>query len=90
MTGRPGPPPGDQPADDDAGQWREPARLRRDHPRWIVIWLAPIRQFRGYARLPGARRDTALTASTPDGLASLIGQAEQASRPAARPPKDRM
>jgi hypothetical protein len=87
MTGRPGSPPGDPPAaDDDAGRWREAARLRRDHPRWVVIWLAPIRKFRAYARLPGARRDTALTASTPAGLADQIGQAEQA----ARPPKDRM
>jgi hypothetical protein len=51
-----------------------------------VIWLAPIRKFRAYARLPGARRDTALTAATPDGLADQIGQAEQA----ARSPKDRM
>jgi hypothetical protein len=91
MTGRPGSPPGDQPAaDDDADQWREAARLRREHPAWVVIWLAPIRQFRGYARLPGARRDTALTAATPAGLAAQIGQAEQVGRPAARPPKDRM
>jgi hypothetical protein len=29
-----------------------------------VIWLAPIRRFRAYARLPGTRRDTALTAAT--------------------------
>jgi hypothetical protein len=87
MTGRPGPAPADQPAaGDDARQWREAARLRRDHPRWIVIWLAPIRQFRGYARLPGARRDTALTAPTPADLAAQIGQAEQA----AHYPKDRM
>jgi hypothetical protein len=86
VTGRPGPPSGDQPADDDAGRWREAARLRRDHPRWVVIWLAPIRKYRAYARLPGARRDTALTASTPAGLAAQIGQAELAARPA----KDRM
>jgi hypothetical protein len=89
VTDRPSPAPGDHPpaaANDDAGRWREASRLRRDHPRWVVIWLAPIRKFRAYARLPGARRDTALTASTPDGLAAQIGQAEQA----ARPPKDRM
>jgi hypothetical protein len=84
-AGRPGPAPADQPAD-DAGRWREAARLHREHPRWIVIWLAPLRQFRGYARLPGARRDTALTAPTPAGLAAQIGQAEQA----AHDPKDRM
>jgi hypothetical protein len=86
-NGRAGPPSGDQPAaDDDASRWREAARLRRDHPHWVVIWLAPIRKYRAYARLPGARRDTALTASTPAGLADQIGQAEQASRS----PKDRM
>jgi hypothetical protein len=91
MTGRPGPPSGDQPAaGDDAGQWREAARLRRDHPKWIIIWLAPIRRFRGYARLPGARRDTALTAATPAGLAGQIGRAEQAAPAAARHPKGRM
>ena len=62
---RPAPAPADPPAgDDDAGRWREAARLRREHSRWIVIWLAPIRRFRAYARLPGTRRDTALTAAT--------------------------
>jgi hypothetical protein len=86
----PAPAPGDHPAAaDEAGRWREAARLRRDHPRWVIIWLAPIGQFRGYARLPGARRDTALTAATPAGLAALIGQAEQA-RPGAPYVKDRM
>jgi len=84
MTGRPSPALGDQPAGgDDASRWREAARLRRAHPRWVVIWLAPIARFRAYARLPGARRDTALTAADP---AAQIGQAEQA----ARHPKDRM
>lgn len=75
-----GPAPGGPPAGDDADWWREAARLRREHPRWIVIWLAPIRQFRAYARLPGARRDTALTARTPGDLAALITQAEQGAR----------
>jgi hypothetical protein len=89
MIDRPALAPGDHPADDDeADRWREAARLRRDHPRWIIIWLAPIQQFRAYARLPGTRRDTALTSSTPAGLAGLIGQAEQA-RPATRHVKDR-
>ncbi len=72
--------------EDDAHPWREAARLRREHPRWVVIWLAPIQRFRAYARLPGARRDTALTAPTPAGLAGQISHAEQA----ARHPKDRM
>ena len=85
---RPAPagPPATGDHDDDAGRWREAARLRREHPRWVVIWLAPLRQFRAYARLPGARRDTALTARTPAGLAAQISQAEQAAP--ARYPKE--
>jgi len=74
----PAPAPADD-NDDEAGRWREVARLRREHPRWVVIWLAPLGQFRAYARLPGARRDTALTARTPAGLAAQISHAEQAA-----------
>ena len=88
MTDRPGPDPADHPGatvDGDAGRWREAARLRREHPRWVIIWLAPIGQFRAYA--PGARRDTALTAATPAGLAGLINRAEQAA-PGPSHPKD--
>jgi hypothetical protein len=82
----PAPAPGDQhptAGEEEAGRWREAARLRRDHAGWVIIWHAPAGQFRAYGRLPGARRDTALTAPTPARLADLIGQAEQA-RPAAR------
>ena len=86
MIDRPSPAPGGPPADDDAGRWREAARLRREYPRWVIIWLAPIQRFRAYARLPGTRRDLTLTADTPTGLAAQIAQAEQADRPA----KDRM
>jgi hypothetical protein len=88
MTTAHGPAPGDSPADDDAHRWREASRLRREHPRWVVIWLAPLAQFRAYARLPGTRRDTALTARTPAGLADQISHAEQAALAAARHPKD--
>jgi hypothetical protein len=63
--------------DEDARCWREAARLRREHRSWVIIWLAPAREFRAYGRLPGARRDTALTAATAVDLAVLIGHAEQ-------------
>ena len=85
---RPSPLSGDHSTLDDDDRWREAARLRRDHPRWVVIWLAPTRQFRAYGRIPGARRDTALTAITADELATQICQAEQA-RQAARRSMDR-
>ena len=48
-------------------------------------WLARTGQFRAYKRLPGARRDTSLTAGTADALATRITAAEQAAaRPARR------
>jgi hypothetical protein len=60
--------------------WREAARLRAEHRNWIIIWLAPEHCFRAYTRLPGARRDTAISAATPGEMADLISQAEQAAR----------
>lgn len=69
--------------DGDAQRWQQAARLRAEHRGWIVIWLASGNCFRAYRRLPGARRDTALSAATRAEMADLIGQAEQAA--AARP-----
>jgi hypothetical protein len=65
--------------DKDDGCWREAARLRKQHRGWIVVWLAPEGCYRAYRRLPGARRDTALSAATPAEMATLISQAEQAA-----------
>jgi hypothetical protein len=66
--------------EDDAQRWQEAAQLRREHRGWIVIWLASEGQFRAYRRLPGARRDTALSAATADQMKAQITQAEEASR----------
>jgi hypothetical protein len=79
---------GRQARHDEDARWREAARLRAEHRSWIIIWLAPEQCFRAYRRLPGARRDTAISAATPGELADLIGQAEQAARTAA-PRKER-
>ena len=59
--------------------WREAAQLRSQFRGWIVVWLAPENCYRAYRRLPGARRDTAISAATPGEMAVLIGQAEQAA-----------
>jgi len=67
----------------EAEQWREAAGLRDEHPRWVIVWLAEPGEFRAYARLPGARRDTTLAAPEADDLAAQIERAEQAA--AARP-----
>ena len=71
----------------DAACWREAARLRREHRAWVVIWLARAGCYRAYKRMPGARRDTALSARTADEMAGQIRRAEQAAaRPAGQNP----
>ena len=60
---------------EDVRCWQEAARLRHEHPGWVVLWLARIRQYRAY-RLRG-RRDTVLTASTPADLAAQINRSER-------------
>jgi hypothetical protein len=79
--GRPG-------TSNDADCWREAARLRREHPKWVVVWLARIGCYRAYRRLPGTRRDTALTARTPGELTTQISHAEQSARTPSRPRSD--
>jgi hypothetical protein len=58
----------------EAERWLEVARLRDDHPDYVIIWLAPTRQFRAYP-LKGARRADALTAVTAADLAEQISRA---------------
>jgi hypothetical protein len=70
-------------SDQDAARWREAERMRAEHRRWIVIWLAADQCFRAYRRLPGSRRDTALSAATAGDLAAQIIAAEQAAHTAA-------
>jgi hypothetical protein len=85
------PGPGSQARQEEDACWREAARLRAEHRGWIVIWLASRNCFKAYRRLPGARRDTALSAATAGQMADLIGRAEQATtaRPARRGPGTR-
>jgi hypothetical protein len=73
-----------QPAPDhdagaDAAGRQQAARLRQQFRGWIVVWLARDRQFRAYRRLPGARRDTTLSAGTATGIAAQITRAEHAT-----------
>jgi hypothetical protein len=75
-------------SDSNDQRWREAAQLRAERKSWIVIWLAPENCFKAYRRLPGARRDTALSAATAAEMADLIDRAEQAARTPA-PRKDR-
>jgi hypothetical protein len=70
---------GSQARQEEHACWREAARLRSQFRGWVVIWLAPQNCFRAYRRLPGARRDSALSAATAGQMADLIGRDEQAT-----------
>jgi hypothetical protein len=69
---------GVHPAADEAARWRAAARLRREHPRWVVIWLASAAAYRAYP-LFRAPRETAVTAATPEQLAAEMDQLQQAA-----------
>jgi hypothetical protein len=58
----------------EAERWREVARLRNEHPDYVIIWLAPTGQFRAYP-LKNARRADTLTAVTAADLAEQISRA---------------
>ena len=58
----------------EAERWLEVARLRNEHPDYVIIWLAPARQFRAYP-LRNPRRADALTAVTAADLAEQISRA---------------
>ena len=66
-------------AGNKAERWREVARLRNEHPDYVIIWLAPTRQFRAYP-LTQTRRAGALTAATAADLADQISRAHQGRR----------
>ncbi len=66
--------PGSLPAaTDEAAHWQAVRRLRREHPRWVVIWLASTSCYRAYP-LFRAPRETGLTAPTPEELAAQMNQ----------------
>lgn len=64
-------------AADDADRWRSAARLRREHPGWVVIWLSSVGSFRAYPL--SARRRSPLTAADPDQLAAQMDEMEKAA-----------
>lgn len=66
----------------------EAASVRREFPRWVVMWLARAGEFRAYRALPGAHEVTTLSAPTASELAARITEAEQhAQEPHPAPPQ---
>jgi len=80
-------PDGQSAAADEAGRRREAARIRREHPGWVVIWVARAGRYCAYP-LFRAPRGTALAAATPDELAAQMDRIQQAARSARSPDLD--
>lgn len=70
---------GQSAAADDAGRRREAARIRREHPGWVVIWAARSGRYCAYP-LFRAPRGTVLTEAAPDELAAQMDRIQQAAR----------
>jgi hypothetical protein len=66
-------------AEQDADNVRAAIELRRQRPRWVIVWSAPLRRFSA-GPLFRAPRGTDLTASTISELTALMDHAEQAAR----------
>ena len=72
-------------ANDDASCRQAAAKVRRERPAWVVIWVARTSRFRAWP-LFRAPHGTGLTATTPDDLITQMLQVEQAAQaPRARP-----
>ena len=64
---------------DCLASWREAWQIRRAHPKWAVLWVAPAQQYQAF-RLSRRHRDTVITAATPAHLTAQIEHAEQADQ----------
>jgi hypothetical protein len=65
---------------DDAEHWRAARQLRRDRPRWVVIWLADAGRYRAYP-LFRTRGESVVTAATPPEAADQMAAIEKSARP---------
>jgi hypothetical protein len=69
---------------DALAPWREAWRIRRAHPKWVVLWAAPANQYQAF-RLSRRHRDAVLAAATPGELTAQIEDAERSQQAAATP-----
>jgi hypothetical protein len=66
------------PAGDESRHQQAAAQIRRQHPRWVSIWVARTGHYRAWP-LFRAPRGTSLTAQTPEELTAQLDQIEQAA-----------
>lgn len=65
-------------AEDDAAIGEVAAQIRREHPRWVVIWVARKREYQAWP-LFRAPRETVAAAATAAGLIQQMEQIERAA-----------
>jgi hypothetical protein len=75
--GSPGPDP-PAAADDEAARWKTAAQIRREHPRWVVIWSQLRGEFQARP-LFGAPRGTVAVGPTPDDLIAQMNTIQAAA-----------
>ncbi len=77
------------PASDEAARWGAAARVRADHPGWVVIWSRLSREFQARP-LFRAPKGTVAVGPTPETLIAQMTaiQAAAPHRPGALPPPD--
>jgi hypothetical protein len=71
--------------DEDASRWEAVRQLRRERPRWVIIWVAQIGKYRAYPPFR-AWRGLVVTAATTDETAAQMDQIERACSQRARSP----
>ena len=64
--------------DENQASQQAAKRLRRDCPRWVIIWVARTGLFHAYP-LFRTRRETALSAAQPGNLVTQMDAVEQAA-----------
>lgn len=73
-------------AGDEADRWQTVARLRREHPNWVILWVARKQSYDAW-RLFRAPRGTALTARTHQDMPGQMDRVEQAAGSLRRSPR---
>jgi hypothetical protein len=66
-------------AEAEAACWETAALIRRDHPGWVVVWIARKAEYQAWP-LFRAPRGTVATAATAQELITRMDRVQQASR----------
>lgn len=74
----------DSGSENEAAYWKAAARVRKERPGWVVIWLARKGEFRARP-LFRAPPDTVATGATPEELTASMDQIQRTAACPKRP-----